>query len=83
MCREELTVNVATERRNLERPVTRDRFDLGMERQRAARQEVLRGERTDGGHRPEGAKDNTCAADLGCVDWYLYPVNRTPTRASR
>jgi hypothetical protein len=83
MCREEVAVNVVTERRNLERSVTRDRVDLGMERQRAARQDVLHGERTAGGHPFEGAKDNTCAADLGCVDWYLYPVNRTPTRALR
>jgi hypothetical protein len=58
MCPEELAVNVATESRNPDRPVTVDRFDLRTEKESAAR--------------------NIHPTDLGCVDWYLYPVDRDP-----
>jgi hypothetical protein len=63
MCREELVVNVATESRNPDRPVTVDRFD----------------HRTEKG----GAARNIHPTDLGCVDWFLYPVNRAPTSRQR
>ncbi|HEY2340030.1 MAG TPA: hypothetical protein VGH75_05855 [Steroidobacteraceae bacterium] len=51
-------MNVATESRNPDRPVTVDRFDHRTEEGSAAR--------------------NIYPTDLGCVDWYLYPVNRNP-----
>ena len=63
MCREELVVNVATESRNPDRPVTVDRFD----------------HRTEKG----GAARNIHPTDLGCVDWYLYPVDRKATTPQR
>jgi len=53
-----VVVNVATEPRVPDRPVTVDRFDLRTEQESAAR--------------------NIHPTDLGCVDWYLYPVDRNP-----
>jgi hypothetical protein len=32
----------------------------------------------DPGTGKESAAHNIHPADLGCVDWYLYPVNRKP-----
>jgi hypothetical protein len=59
MCTEERVMNVATEARKPDRPVTLERFDFGTEK--------------------ESAAQITHPTDLGCVDWYLYPVNRNPT----
>ena len=36
-------------------------------------------ERFDFGSGEESAAHNIQPAELGCVDWYLYPVNRNPT----
>jgi len=72
MCREELAVNVATEPGDLDRTVTLDRFDLGTEKDSAVRKPPRGAERGASGER------NVHPADLGCVDWYLYPVDRTP-----
>jgi len=64
MCsEEELVVNVATEPRSQDRPLTVDHFDLGTEQASAAR--------------------NIHPTDLGCVDWYLYPVDRKATTPQR
>jgi hypothetical protein len=72
MCREELGVNGATELRDLARAATLDRFDLGTEKDSAVRRPLRGAERSANGER------NGYPADLGCVDWYLYPVERTP-----
>jgi hypothetical protein len=72
MCREEPAVNVATELRDLDRYVTRDCFDLGTEKESTVRKPLRGAERGASGER------NVPPADLGCVDWYLYPVDRTP-----
>jgi hypothetical protein len=72
MCREEPAVNVATGLRDLDRSVTLDRFDRGTEKESAVRKPLRGAERGASGER------NVHPADLGCVDWYLYPVDRTP-----
>jgi hypothetical protein len=71
MCREEPAVNVVTELRHPDRPVTGDRFDLGTEKESAVRT-------PRGAERGASGERNVHPADLGCVDWYLYPVDRTP-----
>jgi hypothetical protein len=65
-------VNVATELRDLDRSVTLDCFDLGTEKESTVRTPPRGAERRASGER------NVHPADLGCVDWYLYPVDRTP-----
>jgi len=49
-----------------------DRFDLGTEKDSAVRKPLRGAERGASGER------SVHPADLGCVDWYLYPVDRTP-----
>ena len=70
-------MNVVTELRHPDRPVTADRFDLGTEKESAVRQPPR------GAERGANSERNAHPADLGCVDWYLYPVNRTPRSAHR
>jgi hypothetical protein len=36
-------------------------------------------DRIDLGTEKERAARNIDPVDLGCVDWYLYPINRNPT----
>jgi hypothetical protein len=72
MCGEELAVDGATRLRDLDRAVALDRFDLGTEKDSAVRKPLRGAERGASGER------NVHPADLGCVDWYLYPVDRTP-----
>jgi len=71
-------MNVVIQPRAPRRLATLNPFDLGTERHRpetgkhaAARKDAAREER------------DVHAADLGCVDWYLYPVSRKPGRAQR
>jgi hypothetical protein len=65
-----IAVNVATHARAPGRLGILNPFDLGTE-QSAARKEAWREDRKPG------------PADVGCVDWYLYPVNRSPRQAER
>ena len=63
-----IAVNVATQPRA---QGTLNPFDLDTEQHAAARKEASRTER------------NARPAEVGCVDWYLYPVNRKPRQSER
>ena len=63
-----IAVNVATQPRAQR---TLNPFDLATEQPTAARKGAPRTEH------------NTRPADVGCVDWYLYPVNRKPRKTER
>jgi len=63
-------MNVATHPRAPGRLGTFSPF-VGAEKYAAVRKETLREER------------NARPPEFGCVDWYLYPVNRNPRQAER
>jgi hypothetical protein len=63
-------VNIATQPRTPGRLRTLNPFDLGREKNRTARKESSREERR-----------SASPLDLGCVDWYLYPVSRKPRQS--